>query len=939
MRNVRPPLVIILMCAAALFITSQTVSAEEFTNSLGIKMVKIPAGTYVVGENQTSTITITRPFWISAHEITNEQYEQFDPAYQRTGWGELDDHPVNFLTWWEATAYCEWLNEVEKESGLTYRLPHEYEWEWAAHGGKKFPYPNTNPALGNVSANLRLEANSYGVGGPDVWAHHAPVGSLAPNGYGLYDMIGNAKEWCCNKSFNYPVADVHDPLNPNYLGESKTHMMRGNSCWTGALDALTVYYRIYYSNNALSPKVGFRVVAVGSDEPNDPPAIDSTDPASPLTLTSGETQAFTVEATDPNGDPLGYSWKLDGVSVDGSEAQYAYTAYSAHNAGIGKHVLAVEVSDGRGGYAEHAWEIDVVPGIGQPVTIDLAIASKNDDAVEQKSGYTKVISGTQQFGLGNTNGFRFTDVPIPRSATIQEARLSTWCYSANQAGPIEITYWGDAVEDAAPFAGGYYQLSGRRSTVQFVTETLPPWIRSQYNDSIDLSGIVQEIVNMPGWDSGNALAIFAGTDSSPYRLIAAQDYLTGRYPPHLFIRYVVDGNPPPPPPPEEPVIGLNPSALSFNAVAGGSNPAPEIAALTRAEGGLLNWKATSDRAWLAVSPTAGSTSSETDLLIISVNSSSLAAGSYNGTITLADPNASNSPQTIAVALTVSESQQTEQPSIGLNPSSLLFTVVEGTGTTPAKTVSLRNLGKGAMSWTASADRSWLIVSPASETVTSESALLNIAVDYTDLSIGSHSGIVTISSPQADNSPKAVAVNLTVEPSDGGDSTVEAVFTVTEWKDDGWEKSSSYPDLDGSITVGMDLWNAHRFTNVSIPHGARIVSAEMTFYTYSSGGSKPLDITFYGENVSNSQPLDYANQDISERAKTSSSVFQPGVTNWSTGYWTSADLSTVIEEIVQKGDWTAGNALCILIHGSGGPRYTGAADNSRPAQLTVTYIAP
>ncbi|RJQ64975.1 MAG: hypothetical protein C4530_01370 [Desulfobacteraceae bacterium] len=826
MQNVRPPLVIILMCAAALFISSQTVSAEEFINSLGIKMVKIPAGTYVVGENQTSTVTITRPFWISANEITNEQYEQFDPAYQRTGWGELDDHPVNFLTWWEATAYCEWLNEVEKGSGLTYRLPHEYEWEWAAHGGKKFPYPNTNPALGNVSANLRLEANSYGVGGPDVWAHHAPVGSLAPNGYGLYDMIGNAKEWCCNKSFNYPVTDIHDPLNPNYLGESKTHMMRGNSCWTGALDALTVYYRIYYSNNALSPKVGFRVVAVGSDEPNDPPAIDSTDPVSPLTLTSGETQAFTVEATDPNGDPLGYSWKLDGVSVDGSEAQYAYTAYSAHNAGIGRHILAVEVSDGNGGIAGHAWEIDVVPGIGQPVTIDLAIASKTDDALELKSGYTKLTSGTQQFGFGNTNGFRFTNVPIPRGAVIQEARLSTWCYSANQAGPVTIVYRGDAAGDAAPFAPGYYQLSGRSSTVQSVTETLPVWSRGQYNDSVDLAGIVQEIVNLPGWNSGSSLAIFAGSESSPYRLIAAQDYLTGRYPPQLFVRYVVGGNPPPPPPPEEPAIGLNPSSLSF-------------------------------------------------------------------------------------------------------------TIAEGGGNIP---VTLSNLGEGAMSWTASVDQNWLTVSPAAGTVSSGPASLNIAVDSAGLSSGNYSGTVTIFSPEADNSPKTIAVALSVEPTGGGDS-VEAVFTVTGWKDDGWEKSSSYPDLDGSITVGMDLWNVHRFINVSIPYGARIVSAEMTFYTYSSGGSKPLDITFYGENVSNAQPLDYANRDISERAKTSSSVFQPGVTNWSNGYWTSADLSTVIEEIVQKGDWAAGNALCILIHGSGGPRYTGAADNSRPARLTVTYIAP
>ena len=105
----------------------------------------------------------------------------------------------------------------------------------------------------------------------------------------------------------------------------------------------------------------------------------------------------------------------------------------------------------------------------------------------------------------------------------------------------------------------------------------------------------------------------------------------------------------------KPKISLSPTSLSFTAVEGGANPPSQTVTITNSGplGSTLNWSATSSAAWLSLSPTSGSLASgASQPMTVSVDISGLGAGTYNATITVSDPNATNSPQTVSVTLTV-----------------------------------------------------------------------------------------------------------------------------------------------------------------------------------------------------------------------------------------------------------------------------------------------
>jgi sulfatase modifying factor 1 len=142
-------------------------------------------------EHPAALATIPAPFYLGATQVTNKQYEAFDPEHRKLrgkfGFSKEDDEAVIYISWHEAEAYCQWLAERE---GKPYRLPTEAEWEYAARAGTQTLF-STGDTLPDVYLkNPRV--TDFNSAKDKVTLR---VGQTPPNPWGLYDMHGNVEEW------------------------------------------------------------------------------------------------------------------------------------------------------------------------------------------------------------------------------------------------------------------------------------------------------------------------------------------------------------------------------------------------------------------------------------------------------------------------------------------------------------------------------------------------------------------------------------------------------------------------------------------------------------------------------------------------------------------------------------------------------------------------
>lgn len=208
--------------------------SDEITNSIGMKLVLLPQGTFAMGspanqrdadlDERQHEVTIGRDYYIGAYECTQAQYERVmgsNPSqFQTKRLGEdSSEYPVEQLSWEEATQFCKRLSDLpeEKAAGRVYRLPSEAEWEYACRAGSTTDY-----CFGDGAKQLTdyawYQANS------DNRTH--PVGKKKPNAWGLYDMHGNAWEWCADWYGNYPARPTVDNSGPK-IGSDRVY--RGGS--------------------------------------------------------------------------------------------------------------------------------------------------------------------------------------------------------------------------------------------------------------------------------------------------------------------------------------------------------------------------------------------------------------------------------------------------------------------------------------------------------------------------------------------------------------------------------------------------------------------------------------------------------------------------------------------------------------------------------------
>ena len=138
--------------------------------------------------------------------------------WQNPGFEQTDEHPVVNMSWNDAVAFAQWLSHKE---GKSYRLPTEAEWEYACRAGTLTRFSNGDDpeglvAVGNVKDGTAKEKHPNwvtSIAARDGYVYTAPVGRFQPNAFGLYDMHGNAGEWCSDgyAADYYQRSPVDDP--------------------------------------------------------------------------------------------------------------------------------------------------------------------------------------------------------------------------------------------------------------------------------------------------------------------------------------------------------------------------------------------------------------------------------------------------------------------------------------------------------------------------------------------------------------------------------------------------------------------------------------------------------------------------------------------------------------------------------------------------------
>ena len=272
-----------------------------FENSLGIRFVLIPPGEFMMGsgdpaidvaakcnmpnagagwfwdEHPRHKVTLTKAFYISIHEVTKGAYlTLYPPPKPRPKKGEKKTEekpapdplkapdakePAVGVSCSNAEKFCKDLSGRDKRA---YSLPTEAQWEYACRAGTKtaFAFGETvSTKQANYHGGYTYEKGAKGENREKV----VPVGSLAANAWGLYDMHGNVSEWVADRYSKYTSEAQTDPKGPEKGNE---HILRGGS-WRSYPGACRSSFRLMRSGGSASSDVGFRACCALPTKPSE----------------------------------------------------------------------------------------------------------------------------------------------------------------------------------------------------------------------------------------------------------------------------------------------------------------------------------------------------------------------------------------------------------------------------------------------------------------------------------------------------------------------------------------------------------------------------------------------------------------------------------------------------------------------------------------------
>ncbi|HEX6813106.1 MAG TPA: hypothetical protein VF384_15900 [Planctomycetota bacterium] len=540
-------------------------------------------------------------------------------------------------------------------------------------------------------------------------------------------------------------------------------------------------------------------------------------------------------------------------------------------------------------------------------TVDRAIAASGDDAEEGTTAVNKtstdleiVVDGT----VTQTVGLRFADLAIPAGSFIASAHVQFTCDEATTTA-TQLTFAAQANDNAPTFATTAGNISSRPRTTATVAWTPASWTVANEagpnQRTPNLASVVQEVVNRPGWASGNAM-VFVVTGTG--RRIASAFDRGASFAARLLVEYQTL-----PPSNQAPVVNAGSDVTTV------ITSAAHLAATVNDDGlpggpVTIQWTQT---AGPGTATFTAPTLAVTDVTFSLPGTYTCQCSAFDGELTGSD----------SIVITVQPPPVNQAPVVDAGPD--FSTLLSAAATLQGSVADDGVAGPLTIQWTRTAG-------PGTATFTTPS----LAV--TD---------VTFSAPGT-YTLELSANDTEFTRTDSVTVTVQAGVSIERAVAHGHDDAEELPDsvtrggndlemvMDGTVQQVVGL----RFIEIPIPAGAVITSAYVQF-TNKEAKSEATQLMVAGQAADNPGNFKTTAANISSRPRTTAQVV------WNPAPWTvvneagpsqrTPDLSSVLQEIVNRPGWTSGNAMVFVITGSG--CRTGFAYDQSPtvaARLVVTY---
>jgi parallel beta helix pectate lyase-like protein/K319-like protein len=638
------------------------------------------------------------------------------------------------------------------------------------------------------------------------------------------------------------------------------------------------------------------------NQPPPPPTnvapVVSAGPAQTITLPADAVLDGTVSDDGMPNPPgaLTTTWAMSSgpAAVTFLDASAVDTRATFHAAGT--YVLRLSATDGALTTTASV-QVTVLPAPAPPVTVDRRIATGSDDAEESASGSLSLASTDIELvfdiSSNQTVGLRFTNVAIPPGASISRAYVQ---FEADevQSEPTDLAIHAQAADNPGTFSFTD-KVSSRPRTAASTSWAPVEWDlvaeAGPMQRTPDLSAVIQEVVNRPGWASGNAIVIIVtGTGHRTAR--AFEGVASG-----AALLHVEAGGSPPPPPPANvaPVVDAGP---------GQTITLPADAALqgTVSDDGLPNPPGALTTTWTLVSGPAAVAFQNASQ--VSTRATFSAPGNYLLRLTASDG-----------ALATSDSVL-----IAVNPAPLGNTapVVSAgaaqTITLPADaaldgTVTDDGLPNppGALTTTWSLDSGPAAVTFQNGSAVDTRATFTVAGTYVLRLTAADGALSTSATVQITVQPAPTATIVERRIAAGVDDAEESAAGVV---------TTGSGDLE-LVYDGSNQWVGMRFTNLTVPRGATITHAYVQFQARETQ-SEATNLTIHSQAADNA--LTFSSGTISGRPRSTAQA------TWAPPAWATVgeaglnqrtpDLSAVLQEVVSRPGWASGNALVVLVNGTG-----------------------